>query len=67
MPNPPRISANDLALYMVSSTTAQIGIVKRAKAPITPPIIRYKDARPAVKGIGGFVRAKFAGGFLEAI
>jgi hypothetical protein len=33
---------------MVSSTTAQIGIVKRAKAPIIPPIIRYKDARPAI-------------------
>lgn len=33
---------------MVSSTTAQLGIVKRAKSPITPPIIRYKDARPAI-------------------
>ena len=33
---------------MVSSTTAQIGIVKRAKNPIAPPIIRYKDARPAI-------------------
>ena len=33
---------------MVSSTTAQLGIVKRAKTPITPPIIRYKDARPAI-------------------
>jgi hypothetical protein len=44
----PRISANDLALFMVSSTTAQLGIVKRAKSPIVPPIIRYKDARPAI-------------------
>lgn len=33
---------------MVSSTTAQLGIVKRAKTPIIPPIIRYKDARPAI-------------------
>lgn len=33
---------------MVSSTTAQLGIVKRAKSPIPPPIIRYKDARPAI-------------------
>lgn len=33
---------------MVSSTTAQLGIVKRAKHPQTPPIIRYKDARPAI-------------------
>lgn len=48
MPNPPRISANDLALFMVSSTTAQLGIVKRAKTPIIPPVIRYKDARPAI-------------------
>lgn len=39
---------NDLALFMVSSTTGQLGIVKRAKSPQTPPIIRYKDARPAI-------------------
>lgn len=45
MPKPPRISVNDLALFMLSSTTAQIGIVKRAKSPQIPPIIRYKDAR----------------------
>jgi hypothetical protein len=50
MPNPPRISANDLAQFMVSSATAQLGIVKRAKTPIIPPIIRYKDARPAITG-----------------
>jgi hypothetical protein len=41
----PRISANDLALFMVSSDTARMGIIRRAKAPQTPPIIRYKDAR----------------------
>jgi hypothetical protein len=44
----PRISANDLALYMVSSDTARLGIIKRAKTPQTPPIIRYKDVRPPI-------------------
>jgi hypothetical protein len=48
MAKAPRISANELALFMVSSTTAQLWIVKRAKYPIAPPIIRYKDARPAI-------------------
>lgn len=41
----PRISVNDLALYMVSSDTARIGIVRRAKNPQVPPITRYRDAR----------------------
>lgn len=41
----PRISANDLALFMVSSDTARIGIIRRAKSPQLPPIIRYRDAR----------------------
>src|SRR5260370_13919325 len=41
----PRISVNDLALYMVSSDTARIGIIRRAKNPQTPPIIRYRDVR----------------------
>lgn len=44
----PRISANDLALYMVSSDTARMGILRRAKSPQTPPIIRYKDARTPI-------------------
>lgn len=44
----PRISANDLALYMVSSDTARMGIIRRAKFPQTPPIIRYRDARAAI-------------------
>jgi hypothetical protein len=34
-----------LALYMLSSDTARVGIIKRAKYPQVPPIIRYKDAR----------------------
>lgn len=44
----PRISVNDLALYMVSSDTARIGIVRRAKNPQVPPIMRYRDARGAI-------------------
>ncbi len=41
----PRISVNELASFMVSSDSARIGIIKRAKHPKTPPIIRYTDAR----------------------
>lgn len=44
----PRITANDLALYMVSSDTARLGIIRRAKAPQIPPITRYRDVRPVV-------------------
>lgn len=33
---------------MVSSETAKLGIIKRAKNPIVPPIARYKDVRPVV-------------------
>lgn len=35
---------------MVSSDTARLGIVRRAKFPSKPPLIRYKDARAAVTG-----------------
>jgi hypothetical protein len=41
----PRISVNDLALYMLSSDTARIGIIRRAKYPQIPPITRYRDVR----------------------
>lgn len=44
----PRITANDLALYMVSSDTARIGIIRRSKHPQAPPIIRYRDVRPII-------------------
>lgn len=44
----PRITANDLALFMVSSETARLGIIRRAKFPQVPPIIRYRDVRPVV-------------------
>jgi hypothetical protein len=33
---------------MVSSDTARIGIIRRAKFPQAPPLIRYRDVRPAV-------------------
>jgi len=33
---------------MVSSDTARIGIVRRAKNPQPPPIIRYRDARAPI-------------------
>lgn len=39
------MSVNDLALFMVSSDTARSGIIRRAKLPQTPPIIRYRDVR----------------------
>ncbi|MBJ2153880.1 hypothetical protein [Paracoccus sp. IB05] len=48
-PDSPRISANDLALYMVSSDTARLGIIKRAAEPQTFVVTRYKDVRPTVK------------------
>jgi len=44
----PRISVNDLALFMVSSDTARMGIVRRAKYPQKPPIIRYRDVRSLI-------------------
>lgn len=44
----PRISVNDLALYMISSPPAQFGIVQRSKYPRLPPIIRYRDVRPVI-------------------
>jgi hypothetical protein len=33
---------------MVSSDTARVGIIRRAKHPQIPPIIRYKDARTPI-------------------
>jgi hypothetical protein len=45
----PQISANDLALFMVSSDTARVSIVRRSKHPKKPPIIRYRDARAPIR------------------
>jgi hypothetical protein len=41
----PRITANDLARFMVSSDTARLSIIRRSREPKTPTFIRYKDAR----------------------
>ncbi len=43
-----RISVNDLARFMVSSDTARMGIIRRAKFPQKHPVIRYKDVRPVL-------------------
>lgn len=45
----PRLSANELARYMVSGDTGRIGIIRRARDSTTPPRTRYKDARTAFK------------------
>lgn len=45
----PRISANELALYMVSSETTKIGIIKRAKESTTPQRARYSEIRNALR------------------
>ncbi len=44
----PRISVNELANFMVSTETARMSIIERARNPIRPPIIRYRDARQAI-------------------
>ncbi len=47
-PNP-RISANELAKYLISSPTAQLGIIKRSKEVSTAINVRYKDVRKVLK------------------
>lgn len=41
----PQISANDLALYMVSSATTQLSIVRRNKYPSKHPTRKYQDVK----------------------
>jgi hypothetical protein len=41
-----RITANDLALYMVSSDTMRLSIIKRNKYPNKYAILPYQDAKP---------------------
>lgn len=41
----PRITANDLALYMVSSDTTRLSIIRRNKYPSRPTVIPYQDAK----------------------
>ena len=43
------MSANDLALYMESSETARIGIIQRALEQPAYTVIRYRDARDAIR------------------
>ena len=45
----PRISVNDLAQFMVSSDTARMGIIRRARDPRTHTVIRYKDVRDPIR------------------
>ncbi len=42
----PRVSVNDLALYMVSSETAKMSIIRRNAGPQAPTVTRYRDVRP---------------------
>ncbi|MEQ5827842.1 hypothetical protein J3456_10790 [Sulfitobacter sp. NFXS29] len=48
-PDIPRISANDLATYMVSSETAKQSIIRRNYDPQPFIVTRYQDARSAIK------------------
>ncbi len=41
----PQISANDLALYMVSSATAQLSIIRRNKYPSKHVLAPYQDVK----------------------
>ena len=45
----PRISANDLAKYMVTIGLGRIGIIRRARDSIVPPRARYSSLRSALK------------------
>lgn len=45
----PRLSANDLAKFMVSSETARVGILRRAKEVSTAVVIRYSDVRSVLR------------------
>lgn len=47
--DPPRISVNELAKYMVSSDTARLGIIRRARKPKKFLVVRYSDARNAIR------------------
>lgn len=45
----PRISANELAKYMVASETGKLGIIRRAKESGTAGRVRYSDVKDALK------------------
>ncbi len=44
----PRLSANELANYMMATDQGRLGILKRAKFPSTSTVIRYKDVRSVI-------------------
>ena len=46
----PQISANDLALYMVSSETSKLSIIRRNKYPSKHPTAQYQDAKRWLSG-----------------
>ena len=48
-PTVPRISANDLAAYMVASETAKQSIIRRNFEPQAFVVTRYQDARSAIR------------------
>ena len=48
-PKPARISVNDLALYMVSTETARMGIIRRAYTQPAYTVTRYKDVRAPIR------------------
>lgn len=45
----PRITANELARYMVATETGRIGIIRRARESGTAARIRYTDVKEALK------------------
>ena len=45
----PRISANDLARYMVASETGKLGIIRRSRESVTATRIRYTAVRPPLR------------------
>jgi hypothetical protein len=60
----PRISANELARFMVAGDTGRIGIIKRAKVASTPVLTRYKDVRRTLSN--ALLTPGRARGFLES-
>lgn len=46
----PQISANDLALYMVSSETGKLSIIRRHKYPSKHALLPYQDAKRWLSG-----------------
>ena len=46
----PRISANDLARYMVAGETGKIGIIKRSRDSSAATVVRYAKVREDIRG-----------------